>query len=1157
MNSNLYLEATLPVNGFIYFSFQLNCSQSCELEFFSSNGTAANYRGGPNITLTSTTARFAVNAGDNHFRWVFTKNDPDGTGRLDYARIDSIIIANVVDGGATNCTACKDGSFTSQPGQSVCSTCPPGTYSSSGASSCTPCDSNHFNPSSGASECLPCGESTQSNEDHTDCLVTCQYTYDNQQYDLSPMARTDDEMYGPIYDSKNQVYYLNLCNREHNNHTCIDLQGNPIDTFACQVTTVGFGVDLGDVFGFLPLRYSVYYPDGGVTVHLTNGEACKNTTSGQSFPRQTYIDVVCDATAGIGSPIPYDTDDNIVETSKCVYEFTWRSLYGCHECTSDDFTYIISDCNTEGNRFIQYEWAKNPKTCHGGVSLPQTIEISCSNSLGIYCPPGSYLDLSVLSPVCTKVEAGFYSIGGGIEVIDWTQLPDSFSIVGWETSDNGRSITSGGGDTYLLYLHEFVEVGEIIITYRIFGYSATSGFSVYVDDTLALGLIQTTNGVFNTQSIPIYNIAHHFIRFEFIGGELKTNYGGGIGIEIEEIKIIGIYHTAEYQIPCLSGTYSEEGASECIVCPANTYSHSGSGECVPCGHGYYSFAGSNYCTKKAACNLSDYQKIYTECEFGVRYEVYEPLQPFICDNSTFKTPNVTTVPCDTFDCQPGEYRKSSLQCDICNLGYYYDESSNRCEISEKGYAAILQTGYYYQPEAALPIGFTTGCVGDCADPNIGWRSRSTYLDSGSNTYREVDVYLELTTTLLSEGSIAFQVEVTGDEVNGLYVFVNGKQTPIPFHPSSPTSLTISLNAGENTIRWVYHQEMATDGVITLHNILITGTGGATSEVECPSGTFSNETGLSSCYSCAPGFFSSSAASTECSPCSSDSFAEYSSSSSCKVCGDETYSNANHTDCETSCIYDITTPYGSRKVDLSPLGDMSGPFSLTTTTDKLWLNVCAKKSSPVICVDSSTGASINTYSCEIDSTGRGYDSGHLLSVAFGEKQSVIMSYSEGGVNNDCPSPITTSILFTCNADNDTSLPFELEGSSPCGLRLQWNISFACPVCTEDDYELKTSDCVDGKQTIAYVRSRDCYGPAIKDADDGVECSNSLGVFWVILISSCTVGGILLVVIGFILYWNRTLQKKYFALVQKESGNYEMSDLPDTLLDEDDDDNSSIN
>jgi len=1152
VNSNLYLDATLPVSGFIYFSYEINCTQSCELEFQYTNGTGGNYRGGPGINPLKSTAKFAVIEGDIHFRWIFTKNDPDGIGRLDYARIDSIIIANVADGGATNCTDCKAGYYADRAGSTTCTQCPAGTYSSSGAAGCTTCATGYFNPSAGASQCIQCGEGTQSNDDHTDCIVTCDYKYNNEEYDLSPMARTDDEMYGPVYDVKNQIYYLNVCNREHNNHTCIDAQDQPIDTFACQVTTLGYGVDLGDVFGFMPLRNSEYYEEGGVTVHLTNGEPCKNSTNGQSYARQTYIDVICDPSAGIGSPIAFDTDDNIVETSKCVYEFTWNSLYGCHVCTVDDYTYIISDCNSEEKRYIQYQWLDNPKSCHGGVSLPETIEISCNNPNSLYCPPGSYLDLSTLPPVCATAEAGFYSIGGGESYNTWTDLAEGFSSMGWAVSSTGQSIESSSGNTSLLYLREFVEIGHIDITYRIFGYEATGGFSVYVDEVLAMGPIQTTEGVYITQSIAIDQIGSHFIKFEFAGGEEKTSGGGGIGVEVKEITVIGIYHASEFQLPCPGGTYSSAGATECTPCPMNTYSHSAASVCSSCPKSYYSFVGSTGCTKKQVCELADYQQTYTDCQFGVRYEVYVPLTPFICNNSTFQTPNITEIACDAFDCEPGEYRKDSLQCDVCDSGYYYDDSKKKCEQSSAGYAGILKTGFYHQPEPSLPDQFTTGCVGNCIDPTYGWRSRSTYLDSGSNEHREVDVYLDLTITLLYVGKIQFTYEISGDHSNGVYLFVNEKQEAIPYHPSSSTTASISLNKGETTIRWVYHQEKGKEGVVTIHDILITGVGGATSQVVCPAGTFANTTGLNACYPCPAGSFSSSPASVECSSCSFDTFAEFESSSSCKSCGDLTFSNDDHTDCITNCLFDVKTSYGDRQIDLSPLSTITGPFALDSTTDKLWLNVCAKKSSPLICIDSFTGESINTYSCQVDSTGRGYDSGRLLSVDIINDQQIQMIYSDGDITEGCTSPITTQLLISCSVGNDLTIPYETEDSTPCNLRLQWDISYACPLCKEEDYENKTSECVNGKQTVALVRMRDCYGPDIRDANDDVDCSNPMSVSLIILIAVCIVVVILVAAIAVIVYFNWKIQKKYAALVQKDNGSYEMSDLPDdnSLLDDDD-------
>lgn len=72
-------------------------------------------------------------------------------------------------------------------------------------------------------------------------------------------------MYGPVYDNARMEYYINICSKEHHNHTCFTPSGLAIPSFACQITTQvthlwttlklqGWGVDIGKVIGFYELN---------------------------------------------------------------------------------------------------------------------------------------------------------------------------------------------------------------------------------------------------------------------------------------------------------------------------------------------------------------------------------------------------------------------------------------------------------------------------------------------------------------------------------------------------------------------------------------------------------------------------------------------------------------------------------------------------------------------------------------------------------------------------------------------------------------------------------------------------------------------------------------------------------------------------------------
>ena len=971
-------------------------------------------------------------------------------------------------------------------------------------------------------------------------------------YDLTPLGRTDDEMYGPVYDSSNQAYYLNLCVKEHNNNTCIDVDGDPLYTFACQVTVLGIGMDLGNIFGILPLRHEEEFEGElereGVTVHLTNGATCLNTTTGTRFPRQTYIDVLCDPNSGIGTPYPM-FNNLTIETSKCVYDFKWYSLYGCHVCNEDDYTYIITACDNNQKRYIQYLWVDNPKRCHSGVSLPETQELSCVNTDATYCPPGQYLDLAISQPVCVDADPGFYSIGGGSLYNEWISLPDGFSSISWTSVDEGAAIRSGFGDSSLFYLHDFVEVGEVTITFKVFGYgNVNEGFTVSLDNEPIFDSILSTNGVWTTIKITDISVGHRFITFEFKGGFVSTKKDEDIGVMISTIKVLGTSHAAEYQLACEEGYYSEGGAEICTPCPANSFAANPSSDsCDLCPVGSYSFLGASACSFQVPCTLGNFQKTFSICneENNQREILYIPLQPFICDPSELTLPSEDPVSCDSISCEPGEYRSSSSSyCATCQVGYYWDSDKQSCSQSAPGYAGILLTGYYNHEEILLPEAFSTGCSGaHCSSTSKGWRSRSTYLDSGDNGAYSVDIYLDLDVDLTFDGSISFQYSVKGDKSVGVYFFIDGKQQSLSYHPSSSSSRSNSipsfnLLSGKHTIRWVYHQDEDSMGNANITNIIVTGAGGATSQTECPAGTYSNSFGSNQCIPCAVGTFSSNVAATSCSPCADQTFTSEEASTHCQSCGDLTQSNSDHTDCYTDCSFSVT----NGTVDLSPLSSFTSLYDINSISAKLWLNVCQKKTSSVYCIDPITGNSISTYSCQVDSNGSGIDSGNLLSVDV-DDNSIVMTYSNGQTTEDCANPISTEITFVCDPNDDESQPQVVNGSTECHLKLLWAIAFACPVCRAEDYVSKSTDCVDDEQTTANIRNSACYGPLVTNSET-VNCHEPIHInIWIIIVV-IAVFIVLVVIVIAIIAWNRKLHSQYTALVQKGEGSYEMSETPNT-------------
>eukprot|EP00698_Gefionella_okellyi_P006074 TRINITY_DN15540_c0_g1_i1.p1 TRINITY_DN15540_c0_g1~~TRINITY_DN15540_c0_g1_i1.p1 ORF type:complete len:993 (-),score=135.81 TRINITY_DN15540_c0_g1_i1:53-2974(-) len=321
------------------------------------------------LSMLGTSASYDLPIGSHKIRFTFRRSNLAVAPGIDPQFIvNSVAIRGVASSlsGADKCTNCTTGMYAMNAG-TMCSTCSPGTYSLGAAAQCSPCPADTFNKRSGQSSCLSCGVGTSAPPGSSACVNNCSLTVGSNVYDMSKMERLND-MYGPIRDNSSQTYFLNMCHESTANHTCLDANGNPIPSYACQLTNQGWSTSTGDVINFYPLP-GTGNATFGLIVGYTNGDACSKIG-----PRSSNITLICDMMAGVGSPtVP---QGNVVEASTCRYNFEWRSIYACPLCTAKDYRQIVGAC-TGGQKVTTYSW--NPDyQCHDGVSLPATVTESCS-----------------------------------------------------------------------------------------------------------------------------------------------------------------------------------------------------------------------------------------------------------------------------------------------------------------------------------------------------------------------------------------------------------------------------------------------------------------------------------------------------------------------------------------------------------------------------------------------------------------------------------------------------------------------------------------------------------------------------------------------------------------------------------------------------------
>jgi len=249
--------------------------------------------------------------------------------------------------------------------QSKCVACSMGKTSLGGATQCTSCGGNKYTYERGSSECIECGEGTKVNSAHNGCigLSECQWNLNKELYDLKPLDKANQhskaKMFGPIIDenanpdnpTEDFQYYLNLCSKQSTDGTsCATDDGRAVESFACQRTTLTSatlghlkGVSLGDTMG-------ISSQSGNLTVSLTHGTQCHKPP--QPF-RSTLIDMVCDVSAGLGTPVAYKGN---AEISYCKYRFTWNTVQACPVCRETHFEQIVSECQEQ---IVSGNWAKS------------------------------------------------------------------------------------------------------------------------------------------------------------------------------------------------------------------------------------------------------------------------------------------------------------------------------------------------------------------------------------------------------------------------------------------------------------------------------------------------------------------------------------------------------------------------------------------------------------------------------------------------------------------------------------------------------------------------------------------------------------------------------------------------------------------------------
>ncbi|XP_041350855.1 cation-independent mannose-6-phosphate receptor-like [Gigantopelta aegis] len=193
-----------------------------------------------------------------------------------------------------------------------------------------------------------------------------------QQYDLSPLARTDSNWEVP--DSrdthKNLKYLINVCRPVVQTASNTSCPGGPVG--ACQV-----GGSHSFSMGYIQSKPTVAV-DGTITLRYRGGDACHVGTPKEAA-RSTRIDFICSSSEH--EPV------FMGETEVCEYLFNWKTPSACPQQRPSVYRLGEGQCPRKPNDKLVYDageitltYTEGKSKCHGKYNRTTVITFVCDHS---------------------------------------------------------------------------------------------------------------------------------------------------------------------------------------------------------------------------------------------------------------------------------------------------------------------------------------------------------------------------------------------------------------------------------------------------------------------------------------------------------------------------------------------------------------------------------------------------------------------------------------------------------------------------------------------------------------------------------------------------------------------------------------------------------
>ena len=398
---------------------------------------------------------------------------------------------------------------------------------------------------------------------------------------------------------------------------------------------------------------------------------------------------------------------------------------------------------------------------------------------------------------------------------------------------------------------------------------------------------------------------------------------------------------------CTNGTYSTAGASSCpysaTTCPVGTYASGTDTVCDSCGAGKYNNQ-TNQTSESVACKSCDVGEYQNEegkascnndcvspmvitvdasrcinnrvngdaCPSGTYQDEIGQSFCKTCANSTYSTVGAPSCPYSATTCPVGTYASGTAACASCGTGKYNDQTN---QTSESVACKSCAAGQYQNEEGKA------SCNNDCASPMV-------IVDARCIDNR---VYQKRLSGRC--GDSAGEGKITSAAACGAGATALGLWAPTPWAPTPyavsyserPPGCFSEYDVYFNTQMYFNTQNPNVD----CSNIDI-----CLCTLTCPSGTYQDQSGQSSCKTCANSTYSDVGASsclldsttcpagtydsgtdTVCDSCGAGKYNDQTSQTACKSCATGEYQNEEgQASCNNDCVSPMVITVDARCID---------------------------------------------------------------------------------------------------------------------------------------------------------------------------------------------------------------------------------------------------